>query len=62
MYGSRVRLTSSILIDVCVLHLKKTVLHVSTIHIFQIPHTEFYMLTVHGSHMLIKIPTQNATR
>ena len=29
-------------------------------HINQDSHTECYTLTMHGSHMLIKIPTQNA--
>ena len=29
-------------------------------HVNQDSHTECYMLTMHGSHMLIKIPTLNA--
>ena len=31
------------------------------LHVNQDSYTECYMLTVHGRHMLIKIPTLNAT-
>ena len=40
---------------------RKRVNHEWGPHINQDSNTECYMLTVHGSHMLIKIPTQNAT-
>ena len=36
--------------------------HARELHINQDSYTECYVFTMHGSHMLIKIPTLNAVR